>query len=408
VEASFGDVPLQRPAAIATSTLPVPLQGLDPEGKHGRIGFVTTNECAAEDLRQLTEVNRVCAGEPVVVTYDPRSAETPEKVRADSKSLSGLIVNAYLPSFSRALALASRQRDMVRNSDYPDGFPWLMGYHLRRAQEGNSTRDTALEACRAADEEGIPWIVYAPEKSTKREAKGIPASIWDCDKAVALAGGPGRKHGAVYMCSFGWCAAGPTRLLACRANINPPARPGCPLWDEAGGYGGPLPPWCGHRHNKSRHAAADKHFPRAFYAYLLKMLPGAGSVARTPTVGGKRCPPGPLHEKSQDEFHTLKHGPQGSPPQARDGLAEGMPGPEAQDELHTLEHGPQGLPPQARDGLADGTTGPEAPSTPTDLGAEGVQTGGGFARDSPGVEASPVPTTPPQAPVAQGRTRRRP
>ena len=290
MEASFGDVPLQRPAAIATSTLPVPLQGLDPEGKHGRIGFVTTNECAAEDLRQLTEVNRVCAGEPVVVTYDPRSAETPEKVRADSKSLSGLIVNAYLPSFSRALALASRQRDMVRNSDYPDGFPWLMGYHLRRAQEGNSTRDTALEACRAADEEGIPWIVYAPEKSTKREAKGIPASIWDCDKAVALAGGPGRKHGAVYMCSFGWCAAGPTRLLACRTHINPPARPGCPLWDEAGGYGGPLPPWCGHRHNKSRHAMADRHFPRACVRLFAQNAP-KGRVSGQDAYGrGKEVP----------------------------------------------------------------------------------------------------------------------
>ena len=47
---------------------------------------------------------------------------------------------------------------MVRSRDYLDGFPWLLGYRLRRAEERNSTRDTALGVCRVADEGGAPGL----------------------------------------------------------------------------------------------------------------------------------------------------------------------------------------------------------------------------------------------------------
>ena len=115
---------------------------------------------------------------------------------------------------------------MVRSREYPDGFPWLIGYHLKRAEEGNRIKDTVLGACQMAQASGVPWLIYGPEQCIRHEVKGTPASIWEDPKAKPLAEADECVSGALHMCVFGWTAAGPTRILTSGVRLGYPAKPG--------------------------------------------------------------------------------------------------------------------------------------------------------------------------------------
>ena len=76
---------------------------------------MTVNEQAYSDVAALTRENRPPEGDIEVVRYDPRLTETQDKVKDDIGGLDGLIVNAYLPTFSRAIALSGTKPKMVRD-----------------------------------------------------------------------------------------------------------------------------------------------------------------------------------------------------------------------------------------------------------------------------------------------------
>ena len=190
----------QRPAEAAEFQLQVPVPAEVPEVRSRRVAFMTVNEQAFTDFVALTRENRLPEGGIEVVRYDPRLTETQDKVKDDIGGLDGLIVNAYLPTFSRAIALSGTKPMMVRDRACPDGYPWLIDYHRTRAEDGNRARDCALVACQTAQSARVPWIVYAPEQCNKQEEKGAPASVWEDPRAVELAGTEGATHGALHMC----------------------------------------------------------------------------------------------------------------------------------------------------------------------------------------------------------------
>jgi hypothetical protein len=86
------------------------------------------------------------------------------------------------------------------------------------------------------------------------------------------------------MCSLGWQAAGPTRILA-NHRLGLRVHAGPPQQGDDNHYAGPLPKWCGHHHAKGPLSTAAQRFPDKFIDALLEGI--AKEVVRAKATKGE-------------------------------------------------------------------------------------------------------------------------
>ena len=125
--------------------------------------------------------------------------------------------------------------------------------------------------------------------------RGDPASIWQLEQTAKLAKATGAKRVAMHQCAFGGESAKPTGFLGTLVGMTTFGSEGWPRFTRSRfHYLGPLPAFCGHRHEplqgKDEHGAWKSTAAAAYSSGLCKaiaervwaslpVLTGRGSVA---------------------------------------------------------------------------------------------------------------------------------
>ena len=208
-------------------------------------------------------------------------------------------------TWSRAAFANSNGPAPLRNSDFPEGLPWLEGYLKTKAETGTQLVRKTLELVQLCSSLGVPWLVEHPEFLGK-SPRGTPASIWMWQESRSCFESCHAATVCFHQCSYGAPYAKPTRLAGTWPNLNRLGYVGWPQLDSEGRYRGPLPRSCGHEHPRligQDDSGAFKTAPTAAYPSRLCramaqlawdfILPAAASIG-----GAIRSTAGDLHEDS--------------------------------------------------------------------------------------------------------------
>ncbi|CAE7547522.1 unnamed protein product [Symbiodinium sp. CCMP2592] len=185
-------------------------------------------------------------------------------------------------TFSRAKAhwrTAGGPRPL-RSLQYVFGFPWLSDKDRSTVEEANFGVLKCFEICFIRLELCKPFIFEHPEQLGAVN-DFIPASVWDFDEFKQLLLLDGVQTAAFFQCQWGAPSSKPTRLLWSRLDWCEAALfTGPPELAADGRYRGPLPPSCGHRHDRSllgkdpagTWATASAAYPSLMCAWLSKSM----------------------------------------------------------------------------------------------------------------------------------------
>ena len=151
-------------------------------------------------------------------------------------------------TFSRATFANRAGPPPLRNSDWPEGFPWLSGALKVKAETGTALVRRALSMAALASAEHIPWLIEHPE-FLGATAAGTPASIWTWEEAVQVFRSTQATSVAFHQCAFGAQHRKPTRVAGTWYGLRTLLGvAGWPRLDRSQRYRGPLARSCGHQH----------------------------------------------------------------------------------------------------------------------------------------------------------------
>ena len=150
-------------------------------------------------------------------------------------------------TFSRATFANRAGPPPLRNSDWPEGFPWLSGALKVKAETGTALVRRALSMAVLASAENIPWLIEHPE-FLGATAAGTPASIWTWEEAVQVFRSTQAASVAFHQCAFGAQHRKPTRVAGTWYGLRTLGVAGWPRLDRSQHYRGPLARSCGHTH----------------------------------------------------------------------------------------------------------------------------------------------------------------
>ncbi|CAE7262448.1 unnamed protein product [Symbiodinium sp. CCMP2456] len=150
-------------------------------------------------------------------------------------------------TFSRATFSNRSGPPPLRNSDWPEGFPWLSGTLKAKAEAGTMLVRRALSLATLASSENIPWLLEHPEFLGATDA-GTPASIWMWEEAVQVFQATRATTVAFHQCAYGADHRKPTRVAGTWHGLRTLGVAGWPRLDRAQRYRGPLSRTCGHKH----------------------------------------------------------------------------------------------------------------------------------------------------------------
>ena len=170
-------------------------------------------------------------------------------------------------TFSRATFANRAGPPPLRNSDWPEGFPWLSGALKVKAETGTALVRRALSMAVLASAENIPWLIEHPE-FLGATAAGTPASIWTWEEAVQVFRSTQAASVAFHQCAFGAQHRKPTRVAGTWYGLRTLGVAGWPRLDRSQHYRGPLARSCGHTHAPLIGTDAEGHFatgPSAAY-----------------------------------------------------------------------------------------------------------------------------------------------
>ena len=207
-----------------------------------------------------------------------------------------LLCSPPCSSWSRACYCDHLGPRPVRSREHPCGYPWLRpgSSDYKRAALGSLLVQRALQACQAIHDAGGLFLLEHPEDLGAR-LRGDPASIWQLEQTAKLAKATGAKRVAMHQCAFGGESAKPTGFLGTLVGMTTFGFEGWPRFTRSRfHYLGPLPAFCGHRHEplqgKDEHGAWKSTAAAAYSSGLCKaiaervwaslpVLTGRGSVA---------------------------------------------------------------------------------------------------------------------------------
>ena len=167
-------------------------------------------------------------------------------------------------SFSR-LPWANRKGPRpCRSFEWPYGFPSLEGDMRRKAEKGNFFIFRTLDGFRAQAVWG-GFLGEHPEDLGQAEL-GRPASIWQWKEMKEFVADTNALTAAFFQCDADFFGAPPsyevadypkpTRVVSDAKVLQKAKYKTWPVFDDFGGYQGPLPRWCGH-HHKNKLTADD-------------------------------------------------------------------------------------------------------------------------------------------------------
>ncbi|CAE7275366.1 unnamed protein product [Symbiodinium sp. CCMP2592] len=169
-------------------------------------------------------------------------------------------------TFTRATFVNRTGPPPLRNSDWPEGFPWLSGVWKSKAEAGTTLVRRVLSLATLATNEHVPWLVEHPE-FLGATAAGTPASIWTWEEAVRVFQETRATSVALHMCAFGAAQRRPTRLAGTWHGLRSVGVAGWPRLDPQQHYRGPLSRKCGHAHAPLIGTDENGHFLAVPAAY---------------------------------------------------------------------------------------------------------------------------------------------
>ncbi|CAE7250261.1 HET-E1 [Symbiodinium sp. CCMP2592] len=158
-----------------------------------------------------------------------------------------LFMSPPYSTFNRATFVNRTGPPPLRNSDWPEGFPWLSGVWKSKAEAGTSLVRRVLSLATLATKEHVPWLIEHPE-FLGATAAGTPASIWTWEEAVRVFQETRATSVALHLCAFGAAQRRPTRLAGTWHGLRSVGVSGWPRLDPQQHYRGPLSRKCGHAH----------------------------------------------------------------------------------------------------------------------------------------------------------------
>ena len=143
----------------------------------------------------------------------------------------------------------------LRSWDYLKGFPWLKTDDADKVKQANLLVERALEACKAAHQKQIPFLIEHPEQLGIAQGL-VPASIWDWKEFHDLCRLSSLVQLAIFQCEFGAPTSKPTRLATSAVTAvqqSPLGKFSGPhVLSSEGNYLGPLPHGCPHREHPDK------------------------------------------------------------------------------------------------------------------------------------------------------------
>ncbi|CAE7249545.1 unnamed protein product [Symbiodinium sp. CCMP2592] len=175
-----------------------------------------------------------------------------------------LFMSPPYSTFNRATFVNRTGPPPLRNSDWPEGFPWLSGVWKSRAEAGTSLVRRVLSLATLATNEHVPWLIEHPE-FLGATAAGTPASIWTWEEAVRVF----QETRATSV----------TRLAGTWHGLRSVGVAGWPRLDPQQHYRGPLSRKCGHAHAPLIGTDENGHFLAGPAAYPSGFCEALASIA---------------------------------------------------------------------------------------------------------------------------------
>ena len=122
-------------------------------------------------------------------------------------------------TWSRAAFANTTGPAPLRNSEFPEGLPWLEGYLKVKAEAGTQLVRKTLELVELCSSLGMPWLVEHPEFLGK-SPRGTPASIWMWQESRDKFESCHAATVCFHQCSYGAPYSKPTRLAGTWPNLN--------------------------------------------------------------------------------------------------------------------------------------------------------------------------------------------
>ena len=233
-------------------------------------------------------------------------ADTMQKV--DSGHYNVVIMTPPCNTHSRARHSQSPGPKPLRSKRYPKGYPWLEGRQLATVQQANAFVSMTWDTCRRAHLAKAAFLVEHPEDLGATKDGELPASIWSEQDCWTVAEETMAETAAFFQCPFGANTSKPTRILTTLPLLAPdyPALTfnSWPIFSKQGGYRGPLPKRCGHRHKGLLGkqdpsgpflTSAAAAYPPAMCKWIATMIV---AFCKQPKVGEEQLP-----DKSIMEHH---------------------------------------------------------------------------------------------------------
>ncbi|CAE7242293.1 unnamed protein product [Symbiodinium sp. CCMP2592] len=189
-----------------------------------------------------------------------------------------LFMSPPYSTFNRATFVNRTGPPPLRNSDWPEGFPWLSGVWKSRAEAGTSLVRRVLSLATLATNEHVPWLIEHPE-FLGATAAGTPASIWTWEEAVRVFQETRATSVALHLCAFGAAQRRPTRLAGTWHGLRSVGVAGWPRLDPQQHYRGPLSRKCGHAHAPLIGTDENGHFLAGPAAYPSGFCEALASIA---------------------------------------------------------------------------------------------------------------------------------
>ncbi|CAE7733651.1 HET-E1 [Symbiodinium sp. CCMP2592] len=189
-----------------------------------------------------------------------------------------LFMSPPYSTFNRATFVNRTGPPPLRNSDWPEGFPWLSGVWKSKAEAGTSLVRRVLSLATLATKEHVPWLIEHPE-FLGATAAGTPASIWTWEEAVRVFQETRATSVALHLCAFGAAQRRPTRLAGTWHGLRSVGVSGWPRLDPQQHYRGPLSRKCGHAHAPLIGTDENGHFLAGPAAYPSGFCEALASIA---------------------------------------------------------------------------------------------------------------------------------
>ena len=136
----------------------------------------------------------------------------------------------------------------VRDRWHPAGFDHLGDKDRERCHRTNVLMDRALEACKTLDAAKAAYLLEFPEDLGRCKSGAVPASLWQLESFQELLRQTSGKTAAFFQCWLLQTLAKPTRVAGTLPLDAFLVHSGMPQFSSEWVYTGPLPKYCGHKH----------------------------------------------------------------------------------------------------------------------------------------------------------------